>query len=155
MLRDILTVYFIVAGCLLLWLNFRPYKVVLTKEDDADVAHTHPAKRRMAEGGQRKKGAPIGAPLPKHRAADYAAKAAGAPSRNVQRAKQNGSDDDLGPVPHFVTKGVDRLTGAEDGDAGPEGDLALEADLQRIALEEMARHANPQARRLVEDELSR
>jgi hypothetical protein len=38
MLRDILTVYFIVAGCLLLWLNFRPRKIALTKGDDADVA---------------------------------------------------------------------------------------------------------------------
>jgi hypothetical protein len=41
MLRDILTVYFIVAGCLLLWLNFRSHEVVLTKDDDdqTDVAH--------------------------------------------------------------------------------------------------------------------
>jgi hypothetical protein len=42
MLRDILTVYFIVAGCLMLWLNFRSKKIVLTKDDDADVAHPHP-----------------------------------------------------------------------------------------------------------------
>jgi hypothetical protein len=37
MLRDILTVFFIVAGCLLLWLNFRPQKIVLAKDDDADA----------------------------------------------------------------------------------------------------------------------
>jgi len=111
MLRDIFTVYFIVAGCLLLWLNFRPQKIVHKKDDDDDVARPHP--------------------------------------------EQNASDDDLAPVPHLVAEGAESLTRAEDGDARPEGDLALEADLQRIALEEMARHANPQARRLVEDELSR
>jgi hypothetical protein len=96
MLRDILTVFFIVAGCLLLWLNFRPQKIVLTKDDDADVANPHP--------------------------------------------EQNASDDDLVPVPHLVAEGAESLTRAEDGDARPEGDLALEAD-QRITLKEMARNA--------------
>ena len=96
MLRDILTVYFIVAGCLLLWLNFRPQKIVHKKDDDVDVA-PHP--------------------------------------------EQNASDDDPAPVPHLVAEGAESLTRAEDGDARPEGDLALEADLQRIALMEMARNA--------------
>ena len=52
MLRDILTVYFIVAGCLLLWLNFRSHEVVLTKDDDdqTDVAHPHQNKHsRMTQ----------------------------------------------------------------------------------------------------------
>jgi hypothetical protein len=102
MLRDILTVYFIVAGCLLLWVNFRrqPRHIVLTKDgdDQTDVAHPHP--------------------------------------------EQNASDDDLVPVPHLVAEGAESPTRAEDGDASPEGDLALEARLQReIALQEMARNA--------------
>jgi hypothetical protein len=101
MLRDILTVYFIVAGCLLLWLNFRPHKVVLTKDDDADVAHPYPEQKRV---GRRPR-----------------------------------------PIPHHVTEGADRLPLAEDGDGC--GLISLEADLQRIALEEMARDANPQGRR--------
>jgi hypothetical protein len=55
MLRDILTVYFIVAGCLLLWLNFRSHEVALTKDDDdqTDVAHPHPEQNkhsRMTQG---------------------------------------------------------------------------------------------------------
>ena len=94
MLRDIFTVYFIVAGCLLLWLNIRPQKIVHKKDDDVDVAHPHP--------------------------------------------EQNASDDDPAPVPHLVAEGAESLTRAEDGDARPEGDLVLEADLQR---KEMARNA--------------
>ena len=88
MFRDILTVYFIVAGCFLLWLNFRPQKIVLAKDDDADVAHPHP--------------------------------------------------EHLVPDPHLVAEGAESLTRAEEGDARPEGDLVLEADLQR---KEMARNA--------------
>jgi hypothetical protein len=91
MFRDILTVYFIVAGCFLLWLNFRPQKIVLAKDDDADVAHPHP--------------------------------------------------EHLVPDPHLVAEGAESLIRAEDGDARSEGGLALEADLQRIALKEMARNA--------------
>jgi hypothetical protein len=36
MLLDLLTVFFIVAGCALLWLNLRPKapRIVLTKTDD-------------------------------------------------------------------------------------------------------------------------
>jgi hypothetical protein len=38
MLRDILTVFFIAGGCLLLWLNFRrqPRGVIQTKMGDDD-----------------------------------------------------------------------------------------------------------------------
>jgi hypothetical protein len=100
MLRDILTVYFIVAGCLLLWMNFRrqPRQIGLTKDGDDQTDVAHPPE-------------------------------------------QNASDDDLVPVPHLVAEGAQSLTPAEDGDARPKGDLALEADQQRIALQEMARNA--------------
>ena len=40
MLLDFLTVFFIVAGCALLWLNLRPRppRIVITKTDDAHQA---------------------------------------------------------------------------------------------------------------------
>jgi hypothetical protein len=67
-LLDFLTVFFIAAGCALLWLNLRPRRsrVVITKPDDAH--HSAPTRHISDEAEIRALMAALRSPAPKGRA---------------------------------------------------------------------------------------